>query len=195
MKITSACSRVAELAIEHHNEHAIVAHCIAFIEMLGVNTSNLRSFLRILKRTPKIVDNDESMQKSDLISSLNSEIHFENPQNKETTKDVEALKIYMDQVSADAPLACFEEIADKSDWFKMILVSQYLNCSLESVIRIADKIKDKYVVNNLKQALFFNLQPDARKKCSFSRRRDSIAMSEVNLFENVLFERKLIGFY
>lgn len=176
MQITSACSKVAELAVDNFENDELVSHCVAFIEMLGINTSCLRSFLRLIKKVPK---ETASKQKVDLISFLNNKICFATQQNglnsAQATRDVQSLKTYMDLSNSDATLFCFEEIIKENDWFKMIIVSQYLNCSLDSVIKICDQMVDTYVGTNLKHALFFNLQPEAKKKCSFTRRREPMA--------------------
>ena len=169
-QMLKGCESVAMMAINQVNDRERVAHCIAFIEMLSVDTSALRSILRLVKMysNSKRTEGFESVL-NELVALKEETLDFD-----EFLKNVESLEVYYSHHSpTDLPAREYlKTFLVKNDWFRIILLSQYLNYPLKVIADIVDhQFKDANLKNNLLRAIIFDSSPELKKRASFSNRR------------------------
>lgn len=163
-QILIGCEEVAKLAVESPENPELVSHVVSFLEILSVDSRNLRSFLRLLKLKP----NDNS---KDFETHLNEIIKLES--NEKDLTDVEALETYWTVKKIEEPRRIYlNPFIAANDWFRLVLFAQYFNYPLQSFISICDKrIQNKPLRDNLIRAVLFDSSPELKKRCSFSKRR------------------------
>lgn len=169
-QMLKGCESVVKMAINQVNDRERVAHCIAFIEMLSVDTTALRSILRLVK----LYSNSKKRESFDTVLNEIVVLKEETLYFEEFLKNVEALEVYYSHHSQnDLPSRDYLKIfLLNQDWFRIILLSQYLNYPLEIIAHIIDnQIKDENLKNNLLRAIIFDSSPELKKRASFSNRR------------------------
>ncbi|CAO1399769.1 unnamed protein product [Diamesa serratosioi] len=187
-QMLKGCESVAKMAINQVNDRELVAHCIAFIEMLSVDTTALRSILRLVKLYLNSKRSEEIDSVLNEIVVLKDEtLYFE-----EFLKNIEALEFYYSHhLSNDLPSRYYlNKFLVTNDWLRIVMLSQYLDYPLHIISHIIDnEIKDINLRNNLLRAIIFDSSPELKKRASFSNRhRSNNKKKELNdLFTPGLF--------
>lgn len=162
-QILIGCEEVAKLAVENPENRDLVSHVIAFLEILSVDSRNLRSFLRLLKLKSDDTKDSEALL-NEVINVGTDETDLAN---------VEALEVFWTvRKMKEPPRIYLNPFIISNDWFRLVLLAQYLNFPLKSFISICDqRILNKSLRDNLIRAVLFDSSPELKKQCSFSKRR------------------------
>lgn len=176
-QIQVICSTVSELAINSLDDRVLITHCLAFIEMLGVNTMALRAYLKCLNIIRAEGGNvglpeNEIMARTEEI--LLNKLHSN--QCQVDPCQMEAIRVLMRSRNSDMPIAFLKCIASNSNWFHFLLFASYYNYSIRSMINVCqlDCVPNRNIGLNvgraLKEIIIDDEMPTARRSSSFSYR-------------------------
>lgn len=128
-----AAARTAQMTVNNREDTDLIPHSIAFMEMMGVDSSKFRNNLRYLK-----IKND-----------INRSSDF----NHETVRDIEAEFVYD---TFNCTPTYMRALAKQNRWREFLLIADYLQVSRE---RLLDMIKGQFeneqIETNLIRALAF----------------------------------------
>lgn len=148
-QIQIACGAICELAINNFNDNELIAHCVVFNEMLGLDSQILRAYInccRIIKENAGdnfslnlCFDEDDVIKQTEHI--LLNIVRSDDTSDKEHSVlfDVhkfEALKILCTSRNSDLPLSFLKEAAGRSNWFEFLLFAAYHNYSIRSIVDV-----------------------------------------------------------
>lgn len=176
-QIQVICSTVSELAVNSLDDRALITHCLAFTEMLGVNTSALRAYLKclnIIRAQGGAID----LPENEVIARA-EEILLTRMQTNQCQVDpgqMEAIRVLMRARNSDMPISFLKCIASHSNWFHFLLFASYYNYSIRSMINVCqmDCFPNRNIGLNvgraLKETIVDDEMPAARRTSSFSYR-------------------------
>lgn len=176
---------ITELAINNMDDTELVAHCVAFIEMLGIDSQVLRAYLMCC-RTIKEHFGDkfnlgDCINENRVIEQM-EQIFLENIRNSTTLDDLmdthkyEPLRILCRAKKMDLPISFLEEVAARTDWFRFLLFTAYHDYSIRAIINVCqmDCFPNRNVGLNigraLKETIVGEEMPSAKRTNSFSYR-------------------------
>jgi len=180
--IINACEEVAKLALNDPKNESLVNHAVTFMEILSVDTRNLRCLLQLEKLKS---GNEENNCEKFLDKTVKMTT------NNEDMKNVESLEVFWKVKKFLAPKRSYlNAFTNSDDWFKIILLAQYFNYSLHAFISVCqDRIKNKTLSDNLIRAVSYEAPPE-QKHSIFSNpsRTNSVTNdSKETLFKNGQF--------
>ena len=164
-QVLLGCEEVAKLALESPENRELVSHVMTFLEIFSVDTRNFRCYLRLVKLKPTS-DDSKCFE-----AQLNE---FINVGSEESDLcNVEALEVFWTtRKNKDPPRTYLNTFIASDDWFRLVLLAQYLDFSLKSFVSICDsRIVDKALRDNITRAVLFDSSPELKKSCSFSKKR------------------------
>lgn len=176
------CDEIAKLAVENSDNRELVSHVMTFLEIFAVDSRNLRCYLRLIKLNSNVDDS------KGLESHLNESIVV--GASEKDLGNVEALEVFwMTRKVKDPPRSYLSPFIASDDWFRLVLLAQYLNYSTKSFISMCDtRIGNHAMRDNLIRAVLYDPSPEMKKRCSFSKKRRSKSKSEdTPLFPNGKF--------
>lgn len=198
-QIQIACSAVSEVAINNLDDSELIAHCVAFIEMLGINSQNLRSYIkccRIIKANEGEKFNLNCCFTEQHVIKQTERIFLQQIQNCETLDELfdaykfEPLKILCNARKLDLPSSFLKEAARRSNWFHFLLFAAYHNYSIRSIIDICqmDCFENTNIGLNMGRALKEIIVEDEmpRRTNSFSYREHKRKVLNKNDTANLL---------
>lgn len=164
-QIQIACGAVCELAINNLDDMHLIAHCVAFIEMLGINSQTLRAYVaccRTIKQNAGDAFNLNTCFQYDAVSKQIEEIILEEIQSSDDSANklfevpkLQALKILCRTTNSDLPISFLKEAAARANWFEFLLFAAFHNYSIRSIVDVCqmDCFKDKNVGLNIGRSL------------------------------------------
>lgn len=171
------CSSVSELAVNSWEDRVLITHCLAFIEMLGVNSIALRAYLKclsIVREQNRSVDMAEAeviaSTEGILLSKLNSNACRVDP------SQMEAFWVLARARHTEMPISFLKCIAENSNWFHFLLFASYYNYSIRAMVNVCqlDCVPNRNIGLNVGRALKEIIVEDematARRSSSFSYR-------------------------
>lgn len=163
--ILNGCDEVARLALNNPHDEKLVAHVMAFLETFDVDTRNLRCLVRLLR-----LKNNQEMKGFEKF--VNEKVTVSSSEND--LKNVEALEVFWRVKKYKNPSRGYlTPFLETDDWFRLVLLAQYFNYSLEDFVSICEtRIKNKNLRDNLIRAVSFDI-PENKRHCSFTKRRRS----------------------
>ncbi|CRL01871.1 CLUMA_CG015712, isoform A [Clunio marinus] len=196
-QIIIGCEEIAKLALDHQDDRELISHAVAFLEILSIDSRYLRCLLKLTRLTHGSLTNDESDGESFEMNSDN--LITLSSSSEENLRNVEALEVFWKVRKSQNPFRSYlKPFIESNDWFRIVLLAQYLNYSLESFTSICDqKIRDKSLKDNLMRAVMFDSSTDFIKTGSFNKKRRVRSTTEVShIFANGKFlemKRDLFG--
>lgn len=176
-QIQVICSSVSELAVNNLNDRVLLTHCIAFIEMLGVNTLVLRSYLKclqIIQNAGMEIEISESetiaRTKEILLRKMKENQYFVDP------VDMEAIKIFLRSKNLEMPIEFLKMVASDSSWFHFLLFASQYGYSIRAMINVCqmDCFGNRNIGLNvgraLKEIIADDEMPLPKRTASFSYR-------------------------
>lgn len=159
------CEEVAKLAVENPENRELVSHVMTLLEIFSIDSRNLRCFLRLLKLKATCDECQGFDSQLNEIISVGTE--------ESDLCNVEALEVFWaTRKLKDPPRSYLTPYIASNDWFRLVLLAQYLNFSLKSFITICDtRIEVNALRDNLTRAVLFDSSPELKKRCSFSKKR------------------------
>lgn len=133
-QIVNAGKNVVDLAVKNYEDQELISHCLAFLEMLQIDTSSLRAFLLCVNLTE-----GESAGHNFLFQfeeALKKKISAGELQKKRIFKYLEAAKIVCDQMDVPVAKQYLTTLAQDDNWFEFILNAQFLNYSQKELREI-----------------------------------------------------------
>lgn len=163
-QILIACGAICELAINNLNDNEMIAHCVVFNEMLGLDSQTLRAYInccRVIKENAgecfcvsSCFDEDDVIKQTEAILLQK----IQNSDGLDELFDVhkfEALKILCNVRNTDMPLSFLKEAAARSNWFEFLLFAAYHNYSIRSILDVCqmDCFQNRNIGLNIGRAL------------------------------------------
>lgn len=202
-QIQIACGAVTEMAINNLDDNELIAHCVAFIEMLGINSQTLRAYIKCCRMIKENAGDNFSLSscfnEADVIKQTEN-IYLQQIQNFESLDALfdaykfEPLKILCSARNSDLPLSFLKEAAKRSNWFQFLLFAAYHNYSIRSIIDVCqmDCFENRNIGLNVGRALKEIIVEDEmpRRTNSFSYRqhkRKILNKNDANLMVRCLF--------
>lgn len=176
-QIQVICSTVSELAINSLDDRILLTHCLAFIEMLGVNTHVLRAYLKCLQIIRKNNENIDIAEKE--VVPRTQQILLDKIQTNNcivSPNEMEALRVFLRATQTDMPIEFLKRIASDSNWFHFLLFASYYNYSIRAMINVCqmDCFKNRNIGLNvgraLKEIIVDDEMPLPKRTASFSYR-------------------------
>lgn len=182
-QITSACTAVSDLAVNHFEDHELVSHCFAFMEMLDMNTNHLRAYLKCLRWVKEhrgiVSTTAEPMTMPQLERVILDKLETDGVQ----IRDLEAVRMVFEMKKEKFPDSFLVKVAESRGWFQMIAFAMYFSYSLEQVLSVCDRaLHDSAVGTNLKRALRWEIIPDKTKRrnsLTYREKRKALNKNEV----------------
>lgn len=143
-QIQIACGTVCELAINNIDDKELNTHCVAFVEMLGINTQVLRAYIKCCHIIKENSSNGEFNLKNclndgDVIKQTEA-ILLQQIRDTSKTDELfdaqrfEALRILCRAKNTDLPISFLKELANRTNWFHFLLFAAYHNYSIRTII-------------------------------------------------------------
>lgn len=176
-QIQVICSSVSELAVNSLDDRVLLTHCLAFIEMLGVNTLVLRSYLKCLK----IVQNTGErirLTEAEVIARAKAILlnKLEENQGLVDPGEMEAIKIFVRSKNLEMPIEFLKKIASDSSWFHFLLFASQYGYSIRAMLNVCqmDCFSNRNIGLNvgraLKEIIVDDEMPLPKRTGSFSYR-------------------------
>lgn len=182
-QIQIACGAICEIAINNLDDNEMIAHCVSFIEMLGINSQTLRAYIKccqIIKENAGDHFNLNCCFNEDHVIKQTENIFVQQIKNCETLDELfdvnkfDPLKLLCRARNLDLPLSFLKEAASRSNWFEFLLFAAYHNYSIRSIIDVCQMecFKDRNIGLNMGRALKEIIVEDEmpRRTNSFSYR-------------------------
>lgn len=163
-QIQIACGAICEIAVNNFDDNELIAHCVAFNEMLGINSQILRAYIkccRTIKENAIDKFNHGICFSEDDVLKQNERIllkEIKNGKNLDALFDahkLEALRILYGARNCDLPLSFLKEAARRSNWFQFLLFAAYHNYSIRSIVDVCqmDCFANRNIGLNIGRAL------------------------------------------
>lgn len=184
-QIQIACGAVSEIAVNNMDDPQLIAHCVAFMEMLGINSQVLRAYIKCLKmiRETMLVTGEfinlNAITDDEVIARTEQILLERVRASEEMMFDahlLEPLRILCRAKQNDLPLSFLKEVAAKSNWFKFLLFASYWTYSIRSIINVCQMncFQNPDIGLNigraLKEIIVDDEMPIAKRTASFSYR-------------------------
>lgn len=120
-----------DVALQNFSNNEIVCHCVSIIEMVGYDTSNLRSIITVSKMYQEVPENI-------FIKDLNFELDISISEHFSVVefKRLFAIIKFCDIYSYQYPSYYLKLFAEKNQWRQFILFSQIFHYPLKTVMKI-----------------------------------------------------------
>lgn len=183
-QLFSCTEIVTELVLQNYKNSDIMAHCIAFQEVLGFDTQILRNYCQL-----KSLTGGEDNRIEELIQKTEETIH---KAERFPLKEYQAIVRVAKCGKKEAwPKRFIKEFADLDDWWKILVVCQYFDFPLNWVREISKSFKSKNIGENFLRALAFepvSLDRINKRRPSISRQRSrNKADTSVSIFEEYIY--------
>ncbi|XP_055311007.1 spatacsin [Sitodiplosis mosellana] len=182
-QIQIACGAISEIAINNLDDNEMVAHCVSFIEMLGINSQILRAHIKCCRIIKENAGDDFNLSccfNEEHVIKQTENIFLQQIKNCETLDELfdvnkfEPLKLLCKARKSDLPLSFLKEAAKRSNWFQFLLFAAYHNYSIRSIIDVCQMecFKNRNIGLNMGRALKEIIVEDEmpRRTNSFSYR-------------------------
>lgn len=173
LQLNSAAKSVAELALASYNDPNMVSHCIAFIEMLGVNSVRTRAYIRCLNMADGATGTlsvNEMLQRCENVTVSKP---WDDP---DLLPDLEAITTVCRANQIKFPESYLRKILSENNWLRFLLLVEYLEYPQEQIFELCkDGFQNQNIGSNVIRALKYNVE-NARRSASTSssvRRRSS----------------------
>lgn len=168
-----AAQNVVELAMTNISDMNLTAHCIAFIENLGIDTMKVRALVRCIREIEKVDLNEVagSLNINLIVEAMFDKVLVENSSD---ALNLEAVGLIASSKSSTMFKDGICELLSKQhSWFKCLLLCQYLNLPTDQVHRIISMVPNVNLRNNLMLAIQYDKaeQIGRRNSRHFRRRR------------------------
>lgn len=139
-QIIVACADVAEIAAANFIDSELVAHCMAFMEMLGMNSSGIRAYIKCMhyvhEHNPTI--NVNQLTDVELMRHTEMALIAAWTMGKFDVRQFEAMAEVYKGRNWSMSVSLLEECAKVGDWFQLILIATYFRYSVQQVIEVCD---------------------------------------------------------
>lgn len=164
-QIQIACGAISELAINNLDDVKLIAHCVAFIEMLGINSQTLRAYIKCCRTIKQNAGDDfnlnacfqydEVSKRIEDIILKEIESSSDNANKLFEVSNFQALKILYRTTNSDLPISFLKEAAARANWFEFLLFAAFHNYSIRSIVDVCqmDCFRDKNVGLNIGRSL------------------------------------------
>ncbi|XP_055638313.1 uncharacterized protein LOC129776604 [Toxorhynchites rutilus septentrionalis] len=174
LQINSAAKTAAEIALASYNDTSLVTHCIAFIEMLGVNSARTRAYIRCLNMVAS--GETETVSPNELVQRCESVIISRSWNDPDLLSDLEAVTTVCRANRIKFPENYLSQILSENNWLRFLFLVEYLELPQEQILELCkDGFQDRNIGRNVIRAIRYNVE-SARRSTSTSssvRRRSS----------------------
>nr|XP_029720124.1 spatacsin-like [Aedes albopictus] len=165
-QINLAARSAAEVAVEHYQDSNLVAHCIAFIEMLGVDSAKTRAYVRCLNMIPKTNDSLK-LSTLELLDRCESVIVGKSWDDPEILLDVEAIITVCRCSALKYPERFLLRLLADNDWFRFLLLVEYLDYPAEQVLELCRTgFGDANIGTNVMRAIKYYVETVQQRRSS-----------------------------
>lgn len=190
-QIAYACSRVTELALAAPPDNGeLGTHCVAFMEMLGVNTSSLRAYLRCVRvwrdaeRAGRVAPRADGRAFGELSDAQRLEALIEAQTGaddaEQSGRDLDALRMVCEAHAVPFPVVFLQRAAGTMNWLQWLAFASYYDYPLETVLDVllapktaVDMLQmNETMRTNLRTAVMYDLR---ERKSPTSSRSGQIA--------------------
>lgn len=182
-QIMYASSQVTNLALSQLDDFELVAHCMAFVEMLGIDSSAIRAHIKCVRlvraATPdlKLGELTEREFRLEVVGVV-----AQSP----TIDDVDALRIVCEASGAPLPNSLLKDSFETTDWFRGLAFALYFGYSPESIVEVLSDSElagiSSGMAANLITALRYDCVADRpRRSSNLSHRRRKAKDGDTNM--------------
>ncbi|XP_058814826.1 spatacsin [Topomyia yanbarensis] len=170
-QINCAAKSVAEIAVANFRDANLVTHCVAFIEMLGVDSMRTRAYVRCLNmiqttNTPTKISVRELLQRCEDVV-----VHKEWG-DPDLLLDLEAMIILCRTSRLKFPERYLLRLLEENNWFRFLLLVEYLDYPQEQILELCiSGFGDRTVGNNVMRAIKYYVEPVQRRASTPSSQR------------------------
>lgn len=185
-QVRVAAENVTDLILQNVFNKDIVTHSILFLENIGVDTTRTRALLRCVSAVneieplPKVTITVQTLVEKifeKVVTIENYEEHF---------LDLMAAKIISKQSRYFRKKIC-ELISQEKNWYKMMLIANYLELPLNDMIQIISK----FPIDNVRDNLLSAMHCDKVDYTRFSQRPDAERLYKNDLMVSFFFNEKV----
>jgi spatacsin len=172
-----AAKKVSDIAIANHANRELCCHCVAFIEILGVETTRLRATLRCLA----MVGGKEPVA---FTSAKQLAVMLESVAETASVVDLEAARTFAETFDLPLPQVYLRNLCRQNDWVALLLLAEYLQYPRKQVMAMCrDHFTDACLGMNLWRALKYDsvAVEGGKRKISVSLKRRMSFKAEVSM--------------
>lgn len=192
-QIMYACSQVTHLALSQLDNMELVAHCMAFVEMLGIDSAGIRAHIKCVRlvRTAKPQLRLGELSDPEFRQEV-LEVVAQNP----ATSNIDALRLVSEASGCKLPNLLLKNAFESTDWFRALAFASYFDYSPESVVAVLTdselKAVPANVAANLVTALRYESVADRPKRSGNLSHRRRGAKADSNMVSNFLSTNLII---
>ncbi|XP_062548854.1 spatacsin isoform X2 [Armigeres subalbatus] len=188
-QINLAARSAAEIAVDHYQDSNLVTHCVAFIEMLGIDSAKTRAYVRCLNMVPKTSDLAK-VSTQELLERCEAVVVDRNLDDPELLLDLEAMTTLCRSSALKYPEQLIRRLLDDNDWFRFLLIVEYLDYPCDQVLDLCQSgFCDKNIGSNVIRAIKYYVETVQHRRSSSptllqrkpSRRRRKVSSGAAQL--------------
>ncbi|XP_053690600.1 spatacsin [Sabethes cyaneus] len=156
-QINSAAKSAAEIALSHCRDSNLITHCIAFIEMLGVDSTRTRAYVRCMNMLPG--SNEPGfISARELIEKCEDIVVSRSWTDPELLPDLEAMVILCRSSELKLPERYLSRLLSENDWFRFLLLAEYLGYAQQQLLALCSEgFRDATVGRNVLRAIKYHV--------------------------------------
>ncbi|XP_055544152.1 uncharacterized protein LOC129729540 [Wyeomyia smithii] len=162
-QINSAAKSAAEIALSNCRDSNLVTHCIAFIEMLGVDSTRTRAYVRCMNMLP-CSDEPSFISARELIEKCEDIVVSRSWNDPELLPDLEAMAMLCRSSELKLPERYLRRLLGENDWFRFLLLVEYLDYPQQQLLELCNEgFQDVTIGCNVLKAIKYQVAPAQRR--------------------------------
>uniref|UniRef100_A0A1Q3FGT2 Spatacsin C-terminal domain-containing protein n=1 Tax=Culex tarsalis TaxID=7177 RepID=A0A1Q3FGT2_CULTA len=135
-QINCAARSASEVALKHYSDANLVSHCTAFIEMLGVDSSRTRAYVRCLNMINESRPGLREISTVELIEQCEDVLFTRTWNDPNLLQDLEAMTTVCRASQLGFPEKYLKQLLNENDWFRFLLLVEYLDYPQDQVLAL-----------------------------------------------------------
>uniref|UniRef100_A0A8D8NAD8 Spatacsin n=1 Tax=Culex pipiens TaxID=7175 RepID=A0A8D8NAD8_CULPI len=157
-QINCAARTASEVALGHYNDANLVSHCTAFIEMLGVDSSRTRAYIRCLNMLNETATLRE-ISTVELIEQCEDVLESRTWDDPNLLQDLEAMTTVCRASQLSFPEKYLKQLLNENDWFRFLLLVEYLDYPQEQVLALSkSSFQNNTIGSNVMRAIKYHTE-------------------------------------
>ncbi|XP_055596606.1 uncharacterized protein LOC129746759 [Uranotaenia lowii] len=163
-QMAAAAKAAAEIALQNYSDLKMVIHCVAFIEMLGIDSVQTRAFVRCLNMLEGDEERPVKITIQELVDRCESCVIAKDWADPSLIPDLEAITIVCRAGDLRFPTRYLKPLLKDNNWFRVLLLLEYLNYPMDQILDLCKYgFQDQNVGNNLLRAIKYRPNAVERK--------------------------------
>lgn len=163
-QINVAAKSASEIALINYGDANLVSHCTAFVEMLGVDSSRTRAYIRCLNMVGTDAES-KNISTWELLDKCETSICSQSRDDTHLLADLEAMTVVCRASHLKFPERYLKQLLTDNQWFRFLLLVEYLDYPAEQILGLCrDGFLEEDVGSNLVRAIKYYTDPVQKRE-------------------------------